>query len=43
MSAMESVLQGDPEVGEALVALMSGCDGLREFGARCSPSPPTRR
>ncbi len=34
MPAMESVLQGDPEAGEALVALMSECDGLREFGAR---------
>lgn len=34
MPAMESVLQGDPEAGEALVALMSERDGLREFGAR---------
>lgn len=34
MSAIESVLQGSPEVGEALLALMSECDGLREFGAR---------
>ena len=33
MPAMESVLQGDPEAGEALVALMSERDGLREFGA----------
>ncbi len=33
MPAMESVLQGDPEVGEALVALMLERDGLREFGA----------
>lgn len=34
MSAVESVLQGGPEVGEALLALMSECEGLREFGAR---------
>lgn len=34
MSAIESVLQGGPEVGEALVALMSECSDLREFGAR---------
>lgn len=33
MSAFESVLQ-DPELGEALLGLMSECDGLREFGAR---------
>ena len=34
MSAIESVLQSGPEVGEALVALMSECSDLREFGAR---------
>lgn len=34
MSAMESLLQASPEVGEALIELMSECDGLREFGRR---------
>ena len=34
MDAMESVLQGGPEAGRALVALMSECADLREFGAR---------
>lgn len=34
MDVMGSVLQGDPEVGRALVGLMSECDGLGEFGAR---------
>lgn len=34
MSAMESLLQADPEVGEALIELMSECDGMREFGRR---------
>ena len=34
MTALESVLHGGPEVGEALLALMSECSDLREFGAR---------
>lgn len=34
MTALESVLHGDPEAGEALLALMSECSDLREFGAR---------
>lgn len=34
MATLESVLQSDPEVAEGLLALMSECDGLREFGAR---------
>ena len=33
MTAMRSVLQGSPEAGEALLALMSQCCDLREFGA----------
>ena len=33
MTAMRSVLQGNPEAGEALLALMSECCDLREFGA----------
>lgn len=34
MAALESVLRGNAEVGEALLALMSERDGLRELGAR---------
>lgn len=34
MSAMESLLQASPEIGEALIELMSECDGVREFGRR---------
>ena len=34
MTALQSVLQGDPEAGEALLGLMSECCDLREFGAR---------
>lgn len=34
MTALESVLHGGPEVGEALLSLMSECSDLREFGAR---------
>lgn len=33
MTAMRSVLQGNPEAGEALLALMSECCDLRELGA----------
>ena len=32
MTAFESVLQGDPRVGEGLLALMSECCDLSEFG-----------
>ena len=32
MTAVQSVLQGSPEAGEALMALMSECCDLREFG-----------
>ena len=35
MTALESVLHGSPEAGEALLSLMSECSDLREFGARC--------
>ena len=34
MTALESVLHGSPEAGEALLSLMSECSDLREFGAR---------
>lgn len=34
MTAMQSVLQGSPEAGEALMALMSECCDLRGFGAQ---------
>lgn len=34
MDVMQSVLQGDPEVGRALVELMGECADLREFGGR---------
>ena len=33
MTALQSVLQGSPEAGEALLGLMSECCDLREFGA----------
>ena len=32
MTALQSVLQGSPEAGEALLGLMSECCDLREFG-----------
>lgn len=34
MTAIESVLHGNAEAGEALISLMSECSDLREFGAR---------
>ena len=34
MTALQSVLQGSPEAGEALLGLVSECCDLREFGAQ---------
>ena len=34
MTALQSVLQGGPDAGEALMSLMSECCDLREFGAQ---------
>ena len=34
MTALQSVLQGSPEAGEALMSLASECCDLREFGAQ---------